>query len=284
MTSRPTADVIISTYNRPDALRAVLVSLEAQSDREFLVTIADDGSGPATADVVHEFSERGVLQLRHVWQEDTGFRLAAIRNRALAAGDSDYVVFLDGDCIVARDFVENHVRLAERGFYVRGSRIDLSEAFARRVLEEGLPIHTWGFARWLPVRLKGGADRMSPLLRVPLGPLRKTGGKRATRAAGSNIAVWREEIAAVNGFDEAFEGYGYEDWELLDRLYRLGVRRKNGRYAIPYYHVWHPPRTVIPGNRDLWEQRNVTCPIRADAGLDGHGASDPGPGYGQSRT
>ncbi len=274
MTGHPTIDVIISTYNRPDALRAVLVSLETQSDRRFCVTIADDGSGPTTADVVREFSERGVLRVKHIWQEDRGFRLAAIRNRALAAGDSDYVVFLDGDCIVARDFVENHVKLAERGFFVRGSRVNLREAFTQAVLDKGLPIHRWGIARWIAVRLKGGARRMSPLLRIPLGPLRKVGGNRGKHAAGSNIAVWRGAIVDVNGFEEAFEGYGYEDWEFLDRLYRLGVRRKNGRYSIPYYHLWHSRRTISQENWDLWQERREAGAIRAETGLDRHVASD----------
>ena len=252
-----TLEVIVSTYERPDALRAVLDSLAAQSCRGVKVAVADDGSGPSTADVVREFAERGDLEVRHVWQEDQGFRLAAIRNRALATGGSDYVVFLDGDCIVPRDFVANHISLAERGYFVRGSRIALSRAFTRAVLKQQIPVHSWGIGRWTFARLRGRASRLLPVLRLPLGPLRKWRGRSIEGAAGANLGLWREDVVAVNGFDESFAGYGYEDWEFLDRLLRRGARRKNGRFSVPFYHLWHVARIEREKNRVRWlAQRN----------------------------
>src|SRR5512141_1388653 len=121
--------VIVTTYNREDALEAVLRSLAAQTDRNFEVIVADDGSKAPTAALVESWKAKGTKigqRLEHVWHEDRGFRAAEIRNRAILAARGEYVVFLDGDCIARPDFVATHRRLAERGWFVTGNRILLS--------------------------------------------------------------------------------------------------------------------------------------------------------------
>ena len=128
--------VIVSTYNREDALEAVLRSLAAQSDADFEVVVADDGSGPATAALVETWKGKLGRRLDHVWQEDRGFRAAEIRNRAILASRGDYCIFLDGDCIARPDFVAMHRRLAEPGWFVTGNRILLSRALTRDVLRD----------------------------------------------------------------------------------------------------------------------------------------------------
>src|SRR5580704_10154001 len=102
---------IVSTYNGPEALRLCLQSLILQKDRDFEIVVADDGSGVATRDTIARFADETAVPVLHVWHEDRGFRLAAIRNRAIAASSGDYLLFLDGDCIVLPDFVRVHRRL-----------------------------------------------------------------------------------------------------------------------------------------------------------------------------
>src|SRR5579872_1874732 len=120
--------IIVTTYNRADALDAVLRSLARQTDADFEAVIADDGSGPATKAVVDDWHGKVGKRLVHVWHEDRGFRAAEIRNRAILAARGTYCIFLDGDCIARPDFIATHRRLAGRGWFVTGNRILLSPA------------------------------------------------------------------------------------------------------------------------------------------------------------
>jgi glycosyltransferase involved in cell wall biosynthesis len=232
--------VIVSTYNREDALDAVLRALSRQSDRNFEIVVADDGSGPATARVVHEWALRTKLPIKHVWHEDRGFRLSAIRNRGIRASAGAYVLFLDGDCIARPDFVAAHRRLAESGWFVTGTRILLSPDFTHRILREGLEPESWGLARWLVPRSRGELNRFAPLLDLRLGEMRKLTARRWRGARGSNMAFWRADLNKVDGFDGSFSGWGREDSDLFIRLIRAGVRRKDGRFATGVLHLWHP--------------------------------------------
>lgn len=231
--------VIVTTYNREDALDAVLSTLSRQSDRGFEVVIADDGSRPMTAAVVEHWRTRLGVQLSHVWQLNCGFRAAEIRNRAILACRGDYCIFLDGDCIVPPDFVATHRKLAEPGWFVTGNRVLLSAALTEVVLREHLQPETWGASAWIGQRLRGGVNRLAALLRLPLGPLRKLQARRWRGARSCNLAVWRSDLERVDGFDASFTGWGREDSDLLIRLLRCGLRRKDGRFATGVIHLWH---------------------------------------------
>jgi glycosyltransferase involved in cell wall biosynthesis len=232
--------VIVTTFNREDALDAVLAALARQSDRGFEVVIADDGSHPATAAVVDRWRPRLGVPLSHVWQVNRGFRAAEIRNRAILACGGDYCVFLDGDCLPRPDFIATHRRLAERGWFVTGNRVLLSDALTAAVLRGGLQPQTWGVAEWLRQRRRGSVNRLAGVLRLPLGPLRKLEPGRWRGARSCNLAVWRDDLERVDGFDASFGGWGREDSDLLIRLLHAGVRRKDGRFATGVIHLWHP--------------------------------------------
>ncbi len=231
--------VIVSTYNREDALEAVLRSLAAQSDTDFEVVVADDGSGPATAALVEAWKSKFGRRLDHVWQEDRGFRAAEIRNRAILASRGVYCIFLDGDCIARPDFVAMHRRLAEPGWFVTGNRILLSRALTRDVLDGQLAAEHWGLRDWMAQRLRGGINRLAALLRLPLGPLRRLRSQAWQGARSCNLAVWRSDLDRVDGFDADYSGWGKEDSDIIVRLLRAGVRRKDGVFATGVLHLWH---------------------------------------------
>jgi len=261
--------VIVTTYNREDALEAVLRSLAAQSDRNFEVIVADDGSKPATADVVASWQAKIGHRLEHVWHEDRGFRAAEIRNRAILASRGDYVVFLDGDCIARPDFIAIHRRLAERGWFVTGNRILLSPELTAKVLREKLAPESWGLFEWLAQRLRGGVNRLSALLHLPLGPLRRL-RKGAWRGARScNLAVWRSDLDRVDGFDADYRGWGKEDSDIIVRLQRAGVKRKDGVFATGVLHLWHADadRSALPANEKKLSDIIASDEIRAQRGL-----------------
>ena len=268
----PGIAVIVSTYERPDSLDAVLRSLAEQTYRAFEVVVADDGSGPDTRELVARHAEESHLELRHVRQEDRGYRLAAIRNRAAAATEQPYLIFLDGDCLVRPDYLERHASLAEPGHFVHGSRVRLDPGLSRfATTRKATAIERWGAVRWLGEWLRGRVDRFTPLLRVPLGPLRRMSPRRWRGVKGCNLALWRSDLLAVNGFDEGFEGWGFEDNDLVVRLIRHGVRRKEGRYAVPVLHLWHEMRPPDPASRERLERRLRSDTVRARRGIDGYG-------------
>ena len=233
--------VIVVTYDREDALDAVLWGLSHQSDRDFEVVIADDGSCSTTAALVEGWRSRLGVPLSHVWQRNCGFRAAEIRNRAILACRGDYCIFLDGDCIAAADFIATHRSLAESGWFVTGNRVLLSPALTDAVLRNKLRPQAWSAWRWIRHRLGGGVNRLAALLRLPLGPLRKLRPQHWRGARSCNLAVWRSDLERIDGFDACFTGWGREDSDLLIRLLRCGLRRKDGRFATGVVHLWHPP-------------------------------------------
>lgn len=234
------AAVIITTYNRPDALAAVLDGYLNQDVRDFEIIIADDGSTAETRAQIEPYLIHSHIPIRHVWQEDHGFRAAAIRNRALSLTQADYIIFTDGDCVPPPHFVRRHLELAERGRFLGGNRILLSAAFTACVLEQRLQIHQWRHARWIAAWLRGYINRLLPLLDFP--DLLGWRNSRPHRWAGiktCNVSAWRADLLRVNGFDESYSGWGLEDSDLVIRLLRAGVRHKSARFAAPVFHLWH---------------------------------------------
>ncbi len=235
--------IIVSTYNRADALDAVLRSLSRQSDRHFEIVVADDGSGAATARVVRDWTARAPVAVKHVWHEDRGFRLAEIRNLGIRQSAGRYLVFLDGDCITRPSFVAAHRRLAETGWFVTGNRILMSQRLTAQALTEASTARPepelFGLFAHLSLRTRGDLNRLAPLFALPLGGLRKRRATQWRGANGSNMAFWRDDLEAVDGFDAAFTGWGREDSDMFIRLIRAGVRRKDGRFATGVLHLWH---------------------------------------------
>jgi glycosyltransferase involved in cell wall biosynthesis len=232
--------VIVTTYEREDALDAVLRSLAGQIDRRFEVVVADDGSGPRTTALIEHWRQRLGVPLVHVWHEHRGFRAGEMRNRAILATQGTYCVFLDGDCLARPDFIATHRALAEPGWFVTGNRALLSAALSAVVLRDRLEPERWCLRDWIGQWLSRGLNRLSPVLRLRLGPLRKLRTATWQGARSCNLAVWRSDLERVDGFDAAFSGWGREDSDLLVRLLRAGVRRKDGAFGTGVLHLWHP--------------------------------------------
>lgn len=261
--------VIVATYNRPDALNAVLRGLSVQTDRNFEIVIADDGSEAETGALVAAWARKISVPVRHAWHPDQGFRLAEIRNRAIRISVGAYCIFLDGDCIPRPDFVEAHRGLMEKGWFVAGSRVLLSRSLTERVLRDGLEPEHWSFWTWVGRRLKGEVNRLSPLFAPTVFAFRKRHPRRWTRARGSNMAFWRSDLDAVDGFDAAFAGWGREDSDIFIRMIRNGVRRKDGGSAAAVLHLWHPEadRSKLSDNERRLAELRSGKRVRAQVGL-----------------
>ena len=268
----PSISVILSTYNRPDALEMVLLSLENQAFRDFEVIVADDGSTEDTREMIERFQSQSTFPIKQVWHEDRGFRAAEIRNKAVAASSGDYLVFLDGDCMVFPDFLAEHARLNESSRFTTGNRILLSQGFTQEVLRHKLPLHRWTISQWLAARLQGKTNRLLPLLRLPLGFLRKLKPKKWHGVKTCNLGMWRQDFFDVNGFDESYQGWGYEDSDLVIRVMNKGVFRLEGRFAIPVMHLWHPLNQSASTEQNLARLHTVlkSNTTRIDNGVQNH--------------
>lgn len=237
---------IVLTYNRTDALLAVLRSL-AQQCREqgslhttaFEVVIADDGSDPEQVKMLQQRCPPFECPVQHVWHSDTGFTASAARNLGAHHAQGDYLVFLDGDCVPNQSFVKAHTRLAQKGFFVNGSRVLLSKRLTDQVVGGRTDLPSQPASFWLNARLRGDSNKLLHVVAWPWSLFRVKQGFHWHGIRSCNLAVWRKDFFAVNGFDETFEGWGHEDADLVLRLHHLGIQRKNGFLATEVYHLWH---------------------------------------------
>jgi glycosyltransferase involved in cell wall biosynthesis len=254
---------VISTYNNPAALDAIFSRLAADSSaRPHEVVIADDGSGPATRAVIEKWAKLAPFQVKHAWQEDRGFRKSLILNAAIAMTEGEYLVFLDGDCLPAPRFAADHAALAESGTFVQGRRAFVDESKVADLLAGQVSLGR--------LILTGHVHGLLKAMRWPVPVIQRNQGQRGL--IGCNLAIWRQDLVAVNGYDESYEGWGKEDSDLGARLYHLGRERKfvYGRAIV--YHLNHPPasRAQLPDAEKRLDEALSTRRIKALRGLEQH--------------
>ena len=231
--------VVITTYNRSDALIAVLSALTRQTDRHFEVIVADDGSTLAHQQRIWQSDAAKALKLTHIWHPDVGFTAAKVRNRGVSASRGSYIVFLDGDCVPENDFITRHRQLAQAGHFCNGSRILLSPELTMRVLSGKETVDGRGWGYWLGKRLRGESNKLMGHLRLPDIGVRVQPNFNWKGIRSCNMAVWASDFEKVDGFDESFQGWGHEDADFVLRLHNLGLARKNGFCATEVFHLWH---------------------------------------------
>ncbi len=228
--------LVVTTYNWPQALGLVLDSVRAQHTMPDEVVIADDGSRNDTR-VLLERAARGFpVPLRHCWQEDAGFRVARSRNRAIAAAQGDYVVLLDGDMVLHPEFVADHRAAMHVGAYVQGSRVLTSPEFATHLLQGSQRAVTW---RSPAIERRRNAVRMPALSHWYQ---QRSATRTPTRIKTCNQGWWRNDLLALDGFDERYEGWGREDEDLAVRAGHAGLVCRQMRFAGLAFHLHHPER------------------------------------------
>lgn len=260
---------VVLTYNRPDAALAVLHALAPQCGPDHVVVIADDGSRTENVQALHDGLPAFACPVRHVWHPDVGFTAARARNLGALHARSDYVVFLDGDCVPNPRFVQQHRALAQPGHFVNGSRVLLSPGLTQQVAGGKMDLSKLDWMEWLRLRAAGDVNKLTHLLRWPGAPFRVQPRFRWKGIRSCNFGLAWHDFEAVNGFDEIFSGWGHEDADLVLRLHHHGARRKNGFLGTEVYHLWHREhsRDAEGTNRGRVTARMESGIIRSERGL-----------------
>jgi len=226
-----TITLVISTFNQPQALIKTLEGVRRLTLAPAEVLIADDGSDDVTRELVNKFSTRSPVPVKHIWHPHNGFRKTIILNKTVAMATGSYLVFTDGDCVPHPKFVADHAALAEKGFWVQGRRCFVREEHVPAFTAEKIQPWSWLLAGRITGAAKG--------VRWPLAIIRRDTEQRGI--IGCNMAFWRDDLVAVNGFDEDYTGWGTEDSDIGTRVYHLGRRRKFVYGRAITFHLNHPP-------------------------------------------
>lgn len=235
-------EIIIANYNKPEFLNLVLDGFLRQTDQDFTITIADDGSGPAIAETIADFRQRG-LPLKHLWHEDEGFRKNLILNKALKQSAADYIIFIDNDCIPEPAFVADHRHVARSGYYVSGRRVNLGKALTEQIIAGEYPVAQLFkplSLLWLGLRKQ---VRYAELGMQWPWFVSRLWSRKPRALLGANMAMWREDLLRINGFDAGATRYGLiEDTDVEWRLESVGVKGSSllGRGCV--FHLDHPTR------------------------------------------
>jgi glycosyltransferase involved in cell wall biosynthesis len=265
--------LVITTFERPEALNLVLLSVARQTRMPDEVIVADDGSGPDTARLVKAWSLMIPVPVRHLWQENKGFRAGRSRNRGIAAASGDYVLLVDGDMVLDEHFVEDHERASVRGRFVQGMRIATNASRTAKMLRESqtsVGPFTPGVKRpHLAVRSHWFSGRLSRT-QVSMPSVKSC-----------NQAMWRSDLIAVNGFNEQICGWGPEDKECVARLVNAGVQGFQLRFSALAAHLYHPTRAPSGYNpndvilEETLARRRVWCEVGLDQHLSEFAAGVP---------
>lgn len=241
--------VIIPTYNWPEALNLCIQSVLEQSVLPDEIIIADDGSKSNTRDLIERISEQSAIPIIHVWQEDKGFRLSQIRNKAIAKSSKEYIIQIDGDVILHKDFIKDHLRFARKGSFVSGSRVIIEEKLANKLLSSQ--------SSKFSICSKDIHNKLNGIHLPFLSFLQERyRGNDILYVRGCNMGFWREDLLKVNGYNEEMTGWGREDNELACRLINLGIEKRIIKFAGIVYHIHHPlrPRTNLNTNDIILNQ------------------------------
>jgi glycosyltransferase involved in cell wall biosynthesis len=260
--------LIINAYEQPEYLARVLGAVARQTSLPDEVLLADDGSSEAVRSVFAKWATAQPFRAEHVWQPHEGFRRARILNQAIARARGGYVVFLDGDTVPHPQFIADHRRLGRRETFIQGHRALVKERaaawFGLGAFERDRRRAFW----------QGQLGGLKHAFRWPRPLLWARAGRRGIR--GCNLGIWRDDLVRVNGYNEAFVGWGREDSELCVRLMNQGVSRCDARGWALCYHLWHPPasRVGLPANDDLLAAAIQQRASRCANGLQQHLGND----------
>jgi GT2 family glycosyltransferase len=234
------ASLIISIYKNISDLKVVLDALEYQTERDFEIIISEDGNDKEVAKFVQEYQSS--FPVIHLSQPDEGWRKNQALNRAILASNSEYLIFIDGDCVLHHRFVQQHLRLAQARGIVAGKRIKLGLKFSEKLRHTPLPEFEKSLLFKLPALIQDRAKFVEEGFFInPDGPFNFIAAKRKMRwLKGCNFSCYKLAMIEINGFDEDYQKPAIgEDIDLTWRFNGLGYRLISARNYAVQYHLYH---------------------------------------------
>ena len=229
--SYPRCTLVTPTYNWPEALELLLLSTMNQTVLPNEVIIADDGSRDDTKQLIASFQKVFPVPLIHIWHQDIKNRKPSIMNQAIAKAKFDYIVEIDGDIIMNKHFIEDHLLFAKKGFYLFGSRVNIQEKLLPNLFSKKI-IHFNFFSK--EIKKRGRTIRIPFLMNFA-----KSVDQRSKKLRGCNMSFWKQDFIKVNGFNESLVGWGIDDSEMIQRLHNIGIKGKRLKFAGIAYHIYH---------------------------------------------
>ena len=232
MTKRtPSCSLVTPTYNWPEALELLLISIKNQHVFPDEVIIADDGSREDTAELIKRMQKEFPVPLHHIWHKDHNNQKPAIMNKAIASAKYEYIIEIDGDIIMHPDFVKDHLSMAEKKVFLYGSRVNIQEKYLKTLFNKKQTKFNF---------FSEGIKKRGRTLRIPIiANLYRTEQKRSPKLRGCNMSFWRDDFIKINGFNESLTGWGIDDSEMIQRLINIGIKGKRLKYKGLAYHIYH---------------------------------------------
>jgi len=254
--------LIISTFNKPEYLVHCLKSIAGLREFPDEIIVADDGSGEETAQIITQYKVLLPTPLVHVWQKDDGFRLSRSRNNGIIKSTGDYLIFIDDDIILHPSFISDHRRFAKKNCLYCGSRVRLGAEKTAKILKNSQN----KFSFW-----EDGLQSRENAIRIPFLHKIFTGPNYTyKRMRGCHMAFWKDDLIRINGFDERYTSWGYEDSDMVMRMMHAGVKRVNLKWAAICYHLYHPIKQTTSKNDQLLFEVILKKVIRAQIGIAQH--------------
>lgn len=254
--------LIISTYNWPEALELVLLSVLQQTQLPNEIIVADDGSSEDTASLIESFKSKFKIPLHHVWHEDDGFRKSVILNKTIAKAKGDYIIQADGDCILHTNFIEDHLHFAQQNTYLFGSRVNIQKDYLD-TLFKNKQIRFHVFSK--------GIKKRTRALHIPfLSQFYNVSNSFSKKYRGCNTSYFKSDFIAVNGYNEDFKGWGREDSELALRFHNFGLQGRRIRYRGIVFHIYHNEKSKsrLELNNDIELQTITNKTVWCTNGID----------------
>jgi hypothetical protein len=223
--------LVITTYNWPEALEIVLLSILKQSVFPNEILIADDGSTKETKQLIGRYSSKFKSEIKHIWQKDEGFKKTSILNKSITKANGDYIIQIDGDIIIHTHFIKDHVEMAKKGLFIHGSRTFLNDATTKKAIKNS----TINFS----IFNHGITNRFNSLHSLLLSKVLSNKNKNLKGTRGCNFSFWKQDFFKVNGYNEDMIGWGKEDTELSVRLMNSGLQKLNLKCLAICYHLHH---------------------------------------------
>jgi glycosyltransferase involved in cell wall biosynthesis len=249
--------VIVSFYNKVDYLKLVLDGFEIQTNKNFEIIIADDGSNQDIVNQIQKLTPNYPFRIKHIWQEDKGFRKNKILNKAISASESEYLIFIDGDCIPHSHFVEGHISNAQENIVLTGRRVNLSEKITNQLNEEKVKqkFLERKFYEIVLDGLFGKSVDVEKGIHITNKTLLNFFNRKERGLLGCNFSLYRKDILEINGFDERYEAPSIgEDSDIQFRLELIGKKIKSINHIAIQYHLYHTLQKRPQKNMDLFEE------------------------------